>query len=297
MARFENEPTEDGLKRFGNYLKSERDRLDLRQADLVERLQSFGIDINIHRLSRYEKGDVEKIPANFIWALERLQIFMVRDRPLTVHDCHEMTCDRNPPKLPPTLPELETAPSNALFAGATEFLWETLVYQRSPSDLARLTGLDVAEVQSLLAGAAPTLEQLIKIGVGRLLTQSELMTLAKMYEIAPEILPTEAVLGGTPVSGDTATALRENQGNVMRTGSTAVMTKRKSEEAAEILRRKIGRDISAASDTTGLSTQRLKELLEGEYPSVKEQYGLGRILEEQDWEAYFNAFRDDPQQP
>ncbi|MEO1148083.1 MAG: hypothetical protein AAFY26_21080 [Cyanobacteria bacterium J06638_22] len=271
----------ESAQRFGRWVIASLERQNMKQAALLKAFHSFGYEIKQSTLSGYLSGTSLTIPFQFPLALRWTGV--LRDE-----DGREMPLDNICEILAGLAPPPSAAHPNKWENGLE--IVRQLMADRRTTEFAWLTRLDQREMNRILLGGRPTETQINKLSsVCTTLEQVDTLRAAYGYSVTEKNAEPRRTTALD--AGDTTAALRENQGNVAGTGGTAVMTKRKSETAAQVLQRKVKDRIEWASDTSGIPAERLQELLEGYEPTRGEGYELGLLFETKD-EAleYFRAF-------
>ncbi|MBD2156282.1 hypothetical protein [Leptolyngbya sp. FACHB-16] len=156
------------------YIKRQLDQADLKQSDLIERLQAIGFETDANTMSRLVNGDLRYPRADLISALAALKIFTdTEGRPLTAEEFVLIACEAiDPPAW--AVPD----PATTAYPEAVSFLLR-MKGSKSVEEFADFLDIPAKDLEAILAGQRPTIGQLLAMHV--LFDDGNVLPIGKLY--------------------------------------------------------------------------------------------------------------------
>ena len=179
--------TIQGIRVLGDYLSKQIEGADLKQVDLLDRLDAIGFKTDNNAVSRLLNGQMKFLRADLISSLAALKIFVNnQQRPLTTDELIMIACEEISP---PGMGEVD--PSATAYPEAVRFLLKAKGGS-TVEEFAERLSLKPSQVEKILHGKRPTIAELLAMGV--LFEDRNPMLLATIYGVAQNApLPNGAV--------------------------------------------------------------------------------------------------------
>lgn len=279
--RREKEPVDSPALRFGRWIQRVMDARDYTQEQFAKFITRIGMPYGDYRLTpgtlqSYLNGRKEHLPIGFLLCLYDSGLFTWENGELV--SVQELGLVSLGILDPPGLSYDTHYPEGLALA-------KEIVGDRPALKVANSLNIPPAELSKVLAGDRPSEKIMAKlIAAYDTFEEQERLKQAFGYGDSANPSPEEKSAGWL---SDNSATLGENQGNTI----VATMTRKKSKIAAELLRQRVGRRVAWASRQSGISEERIEELLEGYEPNRGEGYELGLLFDDASQaRAYFIAF-------
>lgn len=179
--------TNQGIQVLARYLSRQMEDSDIKQVDLLERLEAIGFKTDTNAVSRLLNGQMKFLRADLVSSLAALKIFIDNQkRPLTTDELVMIACEMIPP---PGMGEVD--PSATAYPEAVRFLLKAKG-SLSIEQFAEKLRIKPSQLEKILHGKRPTIAELFSMAI--LFEDRNPMPLAEIYGVAQNApLPNGAV--------------------------------------------------------------------------------------------------------